>query len=78
MKQIITIRRTELRTIELEVPQALTGATLTAEVNSALRGVGAPGFGRVTRHEVGSWAVTKAEPSGDAPQRRGGKTRRGH
>jgi len=70
MKQIITIRRTELRTIELEVPQPLTGETLTAEVNSALRGVGAPGFGNTTRHEVGAWVVAKAEPSGDAPQRK--------
>lgn len=63
MRQTITIRRVETRTIQLDVPQALTVETLTRLANEALAGVGAPSFGTTTAHQLTDWSVSKAEPS---------------
>ena len=62
MKQTITIRRTESRTYQLEVPQPLTRETLLALANERLASLNPEGFGQITGHSQGEWSLVKLSP----------------
>lgn len=63
MKQTISIRRVETRTLSIETLQALSTETLTGLVNDQLSGIASPGFGQVLAQQLTDWSVTRAEPS---------------
>lgn len=62
MKQTIQIRRTETRTIQLEVPQALARATLTVLANDALTAATPTVWGKTVGASMSDWSVASATP----------------
>lgn len=67
MKQTVTFKRTEIITLEIEVLQPLTKATLETQANA--EGVlGAPEWAKTTRHQRSPWAASGIEPECECPQ----------
>lgn len=72
MKQTITIRRTEQRTYQLDVPQALAKETITGLANERLQSLQPEGFGSITAHSQSGWSVVGVSPECEcapAPQK---------
>jgi hypothetical protein len=64
MKQVIVIKRVEIKEIELEVCQPLAKGTLRSFMNGELAGLATPTV-KATSHSLGAWEVVKAAPQGE-------------
>lgn len=73
MRQTIQIKRVETRTLQLEVAQALTRATLLEMVNGQL--VGMPELGAQVQHELTQWTLAKVTPECECSSSKARKSR---